>query len=133
MFVKTGLKGDFTPATKNVSFEPLVNPQDIYLPPLHIKLGLTKIFVKALTKEGETFTYFRKKFPRLSEAKIKEGIFIGPRVNTVIQDPAFENTLSDTEKKGWTAFKSLCFNFLGNQKSENYKEIVSEMLEIFKP
>jgi hypothetical protein len=90
-----------------------------------------KIFVKALNKEGKAFTYFRKKFLRLSEAKIKEGIFIGPQINTVLQDTAFE-ILSDTEKKkAWTAFKFLCSSILGNEKSENYMEIVSEMLESF--
>ena len=41
-----------TPGQKSVSYEPLVEPQNVYLPPLHIKLGLMKIFVKALDKEG---------------------------------------------------------------------------------
>ena len=48
------------------------------LPLLHIKLALTKILVKALDREGQAFTYLRNKFPRLSEAKMKEGIFIVP-------------------------------------------------------
>jgi hypothetical protein len=55
---------------------------------------------------------------------------IGPQINAVTQDPAFDNTLSNTQK-AWTAFKSLCTNFFRNQKSENYKEIVSEMLQCF--
>ena len=46
----------------------------IMLPPLHIKLGLMKNFVKAMP----AFNYLAEKFPRLSEAKIKEGIFAGP-------------------------------------------------------
>jgi hypothetical protein len=54
----------------------------------------------------------------------------GPQINAVTQDPALDNTLSNTEK-AWTAFKSLRSNFFGNQKSATYKEIVSELLERF--
>jgi hypothetical protein len=62
----------------NISFESLVSPKDVYLPPLHVKLGLMKIFVKALDREGQAFVYLRNKFPKFSEAKMKEGILIGP-------------------------------------------------------
>ena len=48
----------------------------IYLPPLHIKLGLIKIFVKVMDKESEGFAYLKQKFPKISEAKVKEGIFV---------------------------------------------------------
>jgi len=47
----------------------------ILLPPLHVKLGLMKNFVKAMDRTGSTFKYLAEKFPRLSEAKIKEGVF----------------------------------------------------------
>jgi hypothetical protein len=38
------------PGVKNVEKESLVDPKKILLPPLHIKLGLMKQFVKALPK-----------------------------------------------------------------------------------
>jgi hypothetical protein len=44
----------------------------IYLSPLHIKIGLTKISVKAMDKEREGFGYLRQKFPTTSEAKMKK-------------------------------------------------------------
>ncbi|XP_050337916.1 uncharacterized protein LOC126764167 isoform X1 [Bactrocera neohumeralis] len=47
----------YEPGQQNVSAEPLVNPQDIFLPPLHIKLGLIKNFVKALNSEEPAFQY----------------------------------------------------------------------------
>jgi len=47
---------------------------------MHFKLGLMKDFVKAMNQEEAAFTYLRKKFPRLSEAKLKEGIFTGPQI-----------------------------------------------------
>jgi len=42
---------------KNVAHRALVEKTKIYLPPLHIKFGLLKIFVKAMTKEGKEFNY----------------------------------------------------------------------------
>lgn len=48
----------------------LVNPNKIILPPLHIKLGIMKQFVKALPNDGATFLHLHKVFPHLSDAKI---------------------------------------------------------------
>ena len=36
------------------------------------------------------------------------------------------------EEGTWQSFKSVRENFLGNKKSENYKELVEEMLKNFK-
>jgi hypothetical protein len=55
----------------------LVDKSKIYLPPLHNKLALIKIFVKAMDKESEGFAYLRQKFPKISEAKMKGGIAVG--------------------------------------------------------
>ena len=49
-----------------------------FCPPLYIKLGLMKNFVKGTHKTGRGFEYVRNKFPNVSDAKIKKGIFIGP-------------------------------------------------------
>ena len=62
------------------------------LPPFHIKLGLMKNFVKAL-KNGKGFLYLKEKFPRISEGKLKEGIFIGPQIREVMQDKKFDDVL----------------------------------------
>jgi len=61
-----------------MSHEPLVSPENVYLPQLHIKLGVMKNVVKAMDKSPAAFHYLKAKFPNVSEAKIKEGIFIGP-------------------------------------------------------
>ena len=47
---------------RNVPNEPLVNPNESLLPPLHIELGLMKNFVKSMNKDGEAFQYLRSKF-----------------------------------------------------------------------
>jgi len=47
----------------NIAHRALVDELKIYLPPLHIQLGLTKISVKVMNKAGEGFDYLRQKFP----------------------------------------------------------------------
>ena len=43
----------------------------VLLPPLHIKLGLMKNFVKALQKNGAALQHLSTVFPGLSAAKLK--------------------------------------------------------------
>ena len=66
----------------------LVEPLKILLPPLHIKLGIMKQFVKTLPN-GPCFMYLCDKCKYLSNAKIKEGIFVGPEIKKLIQDGKF--------------------------------------------
>ena len=61
---------------KCVRNEPLVGKDKISLPPLHIKMGLIKQPIKANDKHGKGFEYLREKFPKLSDAKLKEGILL---------------------------------------------------------
>jgi len=68
-----------TPGEKNVN-PLLVLPEKIYLPPLHIKPGLMKNFLKGMDKTSRGFEHVRSKFPNVNDAKIKEGIFIGPQI-----------------------------------------------------
>ena len=59
------------------------------MPPLHIKLGLIKQFVKALDRNSEAFKYLQNFFPKLSEAKIKAVIFIGPQIRKMLECTKF--------------------------------------------
>lgn len=113
----------------NILKKPLVEPSKILLPPLHIKLGLMKQFVKALDKEGHCFTFLVKQFPALSTAKLKEGIFDGPQIRKLLRDESFVTIMTEKERAAWLSFKSVVENFLGNHKSENYRELVVEMLK----
>ena len=72
------VRTSFEPGSHNVQAQSLANPQNILLPPLHIKLGLMKNFVKVLNKEGRAIAVLKHKFPLVSEAKLKGGIFDGP-------------------------------------------------------
>ena len=81
---------------------------------MHLKLGQMKNFVKAMNQGEAAFAYWWEKFPRLSEAKFKEGIFIGPQIRHLIKDEYFEKLLQDDEKAAWDSFKFVVKVFLGN-------------------
>ena len=76
-----------------------------------------KNFVKALKPNGEGFGYLKQLFPRITDAKIKEGIFVGPQIRQVLKDEVFPSKLSDLERAAWSSFKDLCTGFLGNNGS----------------
>jgi hypothetical protein len=111
---------------------PLVNPEKVFLPPFHIQLGLTKNFVKAMDKNDAGFIYFKHKFPRLSDAKIKERIFVGPHIRELIKDEQFEEQFNKVGKAAWQALKNVTKSFLGNHEVEAYHEIVSDLLTAYK-
>jgi hypothetical protein len=58
-----------------------------------------KQFVKALPKEGECFKCLFKKFPGLSDAKLKEGIFVGSDIRKLLSDDLFETTMKTFERE----------------------------------
>ena len=69
-----------TPGMKNVIHKPLIKPSKVLPPPLYIKVGHTKNFVKALDVKVPTFTYLHRKFPMLTYEKVKAGVFIGTQI-----------------------------------------------------
>lgn len=91
-----------------------------------------KNFVKAMNKEGAGFRYLRQMFPRISDAKIKEGIFVGPQIRHVMNDEHFEEMLVGPEKVAWRAFKDVVENFLGNHRAQNYSQLVKKLLSAYK-
>jgi len=84
-----------------------------------------------MCKQSSGFLYLKEKFPAISDAKIKEGIFVGPQVRQLIENNVFEQKLNATEKAAWVAFKVVCTNFLGKTHSQNYKQLVSKMLKAY--
>jgi hypothetical protein len=52
----------------------------------------------AMDQNSAGCMYLKSKFPRTSDAKIKEGVFVGPQGRELIQDVKFENQLSEVEK-----------------------------------
>lgn len=120
-----------TVGSPNIENEPLVPREKIIFPPLHIKLGLMKQFVKALNKDGSCFIYICRTFPGLSNEKLKAGIFNGPQIRTLIRDKNFVGSMNSVESAAWKAFVEVVQNFLGNHKAPNYKQLVQRMLKCF--
>ena len=75
---------------KNIQHIPLVNCNKILMPPLHIKLGLMKNFMKTMAKPCfNGFEFLCINFFKLSQAKLNEGIFVDLRIREVFKDPEF--------------------------------------------
>jgi len=121
-----------TPGEKNVVNPPLVLPEKIYLPPLHIKLGLVKKSVKGVDKTDRGFKYVSNKFPSVSDAKLKGGIFMGPQIRELMQNKEFNEDLNETERNAWLSFKRICQDFLRNHKAANYQDVVQNLLTSYK-
>ena len=121
----------------NVINEPLVDRDSILLPPLHIKLGLMKQFVKALEKNGDCFRYIRSRFPGTSYEKVRAGIFrkleleVRPQIQALIRDPAFVLHMTVVKSAACCSYVSAVKEFLGKPKADCYQDIVKQMLTNF--
>jgi hypothetical protein len=56
-------------------------------------------FVESMDKTGRGLEYVLNNFPSVSDAKIKEGIFIRPQIRKLMQDKQFDEDLNETERK----------------------------------
>ena len=90
----------YEPGKSSVQSKQLVDFNKIFLPLLHIKLGLMKNFVKAMGKANSRgFQYLADKFASVSPAKLKEGMFVGPQIREVLTDEDFDKSLNAAELK----------------------------------
>ena len=78
---------------------------------------------------GEGFQCLLKIFgSKNSDAKRKAGIFVRPEIRNLIKNEEFEQCKNSLELRAWTSFKQVVYNFLGRKRSEDYAQIVQEML-----
>ena len=108
----------------NVKWEPLIEPHKMLMSPLHIMSGLIKQFVTALDKESAAFKWLQVLFPKLSEAKVKAGIFVGPEIEKIIECHVFAKPLKRKQKTAWDSLVAVVCGFLGNDKAENYVQLL---------
>ena len=110
---------EFCVGKSNVKWKLLIEPQKVLMPSLHIKQ-----FVTALHKESAAFMYLQVLFPKLSEVKVKAGIFIWPQIKSMIECDEFAKLLNRKQKTAWNSFVAFVHGFLGNHKAENYLQLV---------
>ena len=89
---------EFSVGKSNAKWDPQIEPQKVLMPPLHISLGLINQFFTALGKDSASFKYLQVLFPKLSEAKVKAGIFNGPQIKKIIECDEFVKLLSKKQK-----------------------------------
>ena len=76
------LRESLTPGYRNILHPALVDRSNVILPPLHIKLGLMKQFVKAFNKESGSFKYIKEKFL----IRVRQSVFVEPQIRKLIKD-----------------------------------------------
>jgi hypothetical protein len=72
-----------------------------------------------MDKTCRGFYIVRDRFSNVSDAKIKEGIFIRTKIGELMQDKQFDEELNETERNAWLSFKRICNEFLENHKVAN--------------
>ena len=88
----------------NAINELLVKRKKILLPPLNIKLGLVKQFVKCLDSNSDALSLIREMFPKLSWAKIRCGIFTGPQIRVMLDSVKLEDFMTKAERNAWCKY-----------------------------
>ncbi|KAL7849486.1 hypothetical protein SRHO_G00211090 [Serrasalmus rhombeus] len=66
---------------------------------------------------------------KLSEAKIKAGVFVGPQIKKIIECSEFPKKLNRKDRAAWNSFVAVVRGFLGNHKDENYVQLVQTLIK----
>ena len=91
-----------------------------------------KNFVKTMDQEGNGFKFLKDFFgAHKSDAKLKPGIFVGPKIRKLMLNEDFNSRLNPVELAAWNVFKSVVANFLGNHRHEQYADIIDDMLKAY--
>ena len=125
---------DLTSGSHNVLNSPLIERSKILLPPLHIKLGPAKQFVKSLKPTSRAFRHIRQLFPSIlvSEAKVRSGIFVKLQIRRMLASEELEKQMSDLKRNAWQAFRMIVEGFLGNHRRDDYAMVASNLIESYK-
>ncbi|GBP69983.1 hypothetical protein EVAR_50752_1 [Eumeta japonica] len=84
----------------------------------------------ALDKSNASFQYLSKKGRRLSDAKIKEGVFDGPQIRFLMADENFDATMNNTELDAWLTFKDVVNHFFPKMVDKNDYFLITNKLTI---
>ena len=68
---------------------------------------------------------------RLSDAKIKEGIFVDPQISKMLKPESLEAKMNETKKEAWQAFRGVVNGFLAYKRNQNYKELMKKLIKSY--
>ena len=117
--------------------------ENIIFPPLYIKLGLMKEFVKVLNTEENRCQYILLAFPGLRFEKVKTGVFDAPQIRQLIKDQSFITSYDSCREKSmgsqklfgqWQGWKIQRCGWNNTRKLTtgcNFHPVVSEVIKIF--
>jgi hypothetical protein len=74
------------------------------------------LFIETINRHGDEFKYL-KKFPRVSDSKIRDGIFVGSQIWKLLKVANFNTKFSKAERRVGMAFESVLWNFLEDKKT----------------
>ena len=72
-----------------------------------------------------------KNSPLLSDAKIREGVFTGPDIHSILRDEVFERIITGDEQRAWNAFREVVTGFIGNRRADNYNDLLEKLLSSY--
>lgn len=104
--------------------------ENIIFPPLPINLGLMKQFIKALKHDKAELLYLRKKFPKISDTKAKDGIFMELLIHELMHGNKFQAMINEIELATWCAFKGVR-GLLKKQNQTHYDALVDELMKSY--
>ena len=67
----------------------------------------------------------------ISEAKVKDGIFVEPEIRRMLASEELEERMPDVERNAWQAFRMIVEGFLGNHRRDDYAMMVSNWIESY--
>ena len=109
----------------------LTNPEKVYLPLLHIKLGFIKNFLTTMDQNSAGFIYLKNNFQDKWCWNQRRGIcwMSNKRVNTgyKIWRPA-----KWSGKAACKSFKNVTTNFWGNCIAEHCRDMVADLVQSYK-
>jgi hypothetical protein len=75
--------------------------------------------------------YLKNMSPKITNAKIKEGVFVGPQIRELIRDIKPEDQLSELEKAAWKSLKNITTNFW-EIMTQNCRYMVAGLVKFYK-
>lgn len=108
--------GKETLASKNLEKRTFCLQVLLILAPLHTKLAIMKEFVNTLPASGNCFQYLCSKCSHLSQARLKEDIFVRQYIKKWMLNENFPSSMKEIKKKAWVAFTNVVSKFLGKRK-----------------